>query len=135
MPIFHVDLFASHFFVLIHFSKMPVFFLDTVCFPFVRSHFFLKLPVFHVDLFASHFFVPVHFCKMPIFLLELFASHFFFPVHFSPMPGFHLELFASEFFVPVHLGPTQSEANHSKCKTGVLETRTGTKKWEANRSM
>ena len=53
MPVFHLELFASHFFVPIHFCKMPVFFLDIVCFPFFRPIRFVKMPVFHMDLLAS----------------------------------------------------------------------------------
>ena len=87
MPVFHLELFASHFFRPIPFSKVPFFF----------------------DFFVSHFLFPVHFCQMPVFHLELFASHLFRPFPFSKVPFFFVS-FCFPFFV---LSPFLSDASFS----------------------
>ena len=100
MPIFHVDLFASHFFVPDHFSKMPVFFLEAVCFPFFRSHSFCKDAIF-----CLIFLLPI-FCSQSIFVrCQFFTWSCLLPI-FSSQSGllrcqfFSFFVFCFPFFGP-----------------------------------
>ena len=107
MPVFYLELFASHCFGPRRVFQLALFFFIFVLAIvssqsiLVRCQFFLwscLLPLFVVRFlflrchFVSFFcfpcFFPLHFCQMPVFLLERFASDFVRPIPFSKVPFF-----------------------------------------------
>ena len=95
MPVFHLELFASHFFRPIPFSKVPFFFCIFLFPIFCSQSIFVRCEFFTWSCFLPSF-GPIPFSQVPFFCF--FCLPLFRPSPCLSDASFSLQLFASHFF-------------------------------------